>query len=588
MSIYMFHARLKIIDLVSGNQPMHGCGLDIIFNGEIYNYKELREELRGSWQFKTQSDTEVILAAYAKWGEECVTRLRGMFSFALWDQNQKKLFCARDHFGIKPFYYADQDGSYYFASEIKALLPFLKDREINPEALKDYLFFQLYLHGKTLFRGVHELPPAHLLVLQQGKLQIRRYWEVHYRPELGQKEAYFRDQLAGLLDQSIDLHLRSDVPVGAYVSGGLDSSLVATLAARKGQSPMNGFHGRFSEGPGFDESRYAQAAARHAGMNLEETLITPQDFIRDISKVIWHLDQPVAGPGSFPQFCVSRLAASRGKVVLGGQGGDEVFGGYVRYLVAYFEQCIRGAIQGTLHNGNYVVTYESIIPNLKFLQGYEPMLQEFWREGLFGPMDRRYFRLVNRAPDLSREVHWGELGSYDPFDSFAEIFNGQNVGHEAYFDKMTHFDFKTLLPALLHVEDRMSMAHGLESRVPFLDVPLVEFAATIPADVKFKEGRLKRLPLETFRNVLPEEITSREDKMGFPVPLQAWFRGPLREFVQDTFRSQKARERSIFHSEEILHSLEREPKFGRKIWGLLSLELWFQLFMDTPPASVEG
>ena len=487
-----------------------------------------------------------------------------------------------------PFYYADQNGSYYFASEIKALLPFLKDREVNPEALKDYLFFQLYLHGKTLFRGVQELPPAHLLVLQQGKLQIRRYWEVHYRPELGQKEAYFQDRLADLMDQSIDLHLRSDVPVGAYVSGGLDSSLVATLAARKSAAPMRGYHGRFSEGPSFDESRYAQAAARHAGMSLEETLITPQDFIRDISKVIWHLDQPVAGPGSFPQFCVSRLAASRGKVVLGGQGGDEVFGGYVRYLVAYFEQCIRGAIQGTLHNGNYVVTYESIIPNLKFLQGYEPMLQEFWREGLFGPMDRRYFRLVNRAPDLSREVRWSELGSYDPFDSFAEIFNGQNVGHEAYFDKMTHFDFKTLLPALLHVEDRMSMAHGLESRVPFLDVPLVEFAATIPADVKFKEGRLKRLPLETFRNVLPEEITSREDKMGFPVPLQAWFRGPLREFVQDTFRSQKARERSIFNSEEILHSLEREPKFGRKIWGLLSLELWFQLFMDTPPASVEG
>ena len=588
MSVYMFHARLKIIDLVSGNQPMHGRGLDIIFNGEIYNYKELREELRGSWQFKTQSDTEVILAAYAKWGENCVTRFRGMFAFALWDQNQKKLFCARDHFGIKPFYYADQDGSYYFASEIKALLPFLKDRKINPEALKDYLFFQLYLHGKTLFRGVQELPPAHLLILQHGKLQIRRYWEVHYRPELGQKEAYFQDRLADLMDQSIDLHLRSDVPVGAYVSGGLDSSLVATLAARKSAAPMRGYHGRFSEGPGFDESRYAKAAARHAGMSLEETLITPQDFIRDISKVIWHLDQPVAGPGSFPQFCVSRLAASHGKVVLGGQGGDEVFGGYVRYLVAYFEQCIRGAIQGTLHNGNYVVTYESIIPNLKFLQGYEPMLQEFWREGLFGPMDRRYFRLVNRAPDLSREVRWSELGSYDPFDSFKEIFNGQNVGHEAYFDKMTHFDFKTLLPALLHVEDRMSMAHGLESRVPFLDVPLVEFAATIPADVKFKEGRLKRLPLETFRNVLPEEITSREDKMGFPVPLQAWFRGPLREFVQDTFRSQKARERSIFNSEEILHSLEREPKFGRKIWGLLSLELWFQLFMDTPPASVEG
>jgi asparagine synthase (glutamine-hydrolysing) len=567
---------------------MSTCGLSIVFNGEIYNFLELKSQLSSTWAFKTKSDTEVILAAYATWGEDCVTKFRGMFAFALWDQNQKKLFCARDHFGIKPFYYADQNGSYYFASEIKALLPFLKDREVNPEALKDYLFFQLYLHGKTLFRGVQELPPAHLLVLQHGKLQIRRYWEVHYRPELGQKESYFQDRLADLMDQSIDLHLRSDVPVGAYVSGGLDSSLVATLAARKSAAPMRGYHGRFSEGPSFDESRYAQAAARHAGMSLEETLITPQDFIRDISKVIWHLDQPVAGPGSFPQFCVSRLAASKNKVVLGGQGGDEVFGGYVRYLVAYFEQCIRGAIQGTLHNGNYVVTYESIIPNLRFLQGYEPMLQEFWREGLFEPMDRRYFRLVNRAPDLSREVRWSELGSYDPFDSFEAIFNGQNVGHEAYFDKMTHFDFKTLLPALLHVEDRMSMAHGLESRVPFLDVPLVEFAATIPADVKFKEGRLKRLPLETFRNVLPKEIISREDKMGFPVPLHAWFKGPLKDFVQDTFRSQKSRERAVFDSDEILKSIKREPKFGRKIWGLLSLELWFQQFMDQPVTALES
>ena len=587
-NVYFFHRRLKIIDFEHGGQPMSTCGLSIVFNGEIYNFLELKSQLSSTWAFKTKSDTEVILAAYATWGEDCVTKFRGMFAFALWDQNQKKLFCARDHFGIKPFYYADQNGSYYFASEIKALLPFLKDREVNPEALKDYLFFQLYLHGKTLFRGVQELPPAHLLVLQHGKLQIRRYWEVHYRPELGQKESYFQDRLADLMDQSIDLHLRSDVPVGAYVSGGLDSSLVATLAARKSAAPMRGYHGRFSEGPSFDESRYAQAAARHAGMSLEETLITPQDFIRDISKVIWHLDQPVAGPGSFPQFCVSRLAASKNKVVLGGQGGDEVFGGYVRYLVAYFEQCIRGAIQGTLHNGNYVVTYESIIPNLRFLQGYEPMLQEFWREGLFEPMDRRYFRLVNRAPDLSREVRWSELGSYDPFDSFEAIFNGQNVGHEAYFDKMTHFDFKTLLPALLHVEDRMSMAHGLESRVPFLDVPLVEFAATIPADVKFKEGRLKRLPLETFRNVLPKEIISREDKMGFPVPLHAWFKGPLKDFVQDTFRSQKSRERAVFDSDEILKSIKREPKFGRKIWGLLSLELWFQQFMDQPVTALES
>jgi len=195
-------------------------------------------------------------------------------------------------------------------------------------------------------------------------------------------------------------------------------------------------------------------------------------------------------------------------------------------------------------------------------------------------MDRRYFRLLNRSRDLSSEINWGALGEYDPFEPFSEIFNGQNVGHEAYFDKMTHFDFKTLLPALLHVEDRMSMAHGLESRVPFLDVPLVEFAASIPADVKFQDGKLKRLPLEAFSNYLPTEIKTREDKMGFPVPIQQWFQGELKDFVRDTFSSQKAREREFFNSKEILKSIDREPKYGRKIWGLLSLEIWFQQFID--------
>ena len=574
------HSRLSIIDSELGSQPMKKNNLVIVFNGEIYNYLELKKDLNSIWEFSTNSDTEVILAAYAKWGEECVRKFRGMFAFVLFDETQKKLFCARDHFGIKPLYFTKNKESHIIASELKALLPFLKKRNVNSQALKDYFSFQFYLNGKTLIQDVHELPPAHFLILQNGNFYIRKYWEVSYIPDSEINESDVCDRLRELMDDSTKFNLRSDVPVGAYVSGGLDSSLIATLAARESDETLRGFHGRFDEGRGFDESPYAQAVARQAGIDLHEVLITPEDFIRDISKVIWHLDQPVAGPGSFPQFCVSRLAATKNKVVLGGQGGDEVFGGYVRYLVAYFEQCIRGAIQGTLHNGNYVVTYESIIPNLRFLQGYEPMLQEFWREGLFEAMDRRYFRLVNRAPDLSREVRWKELGSYDPFESFSEIFNGQNVGKEAYFDKMTHFDFKTLLPALLHVEDRMSMAHGLESRVPFLDVPLVEFLATIPADVKFKEGRLKRLPLETFRNVLPKEIISREDKMGFPVPLQAWFRGPLKDFIQDTFRSQKSRERSVFDSDEILKSIEREPKFGRKIWGLLSLEVWYQNFID--------
>ena len=223
------------------------------------------------------------------------------------------------------------------------------------------------------------------------------------------------------------------------------------------------------------------------------------------------------------------------KVVLGGQGGDEIFGGYARYLLAYFEQCIKAAIDGTMHDGNFVVTYESIIPQLGTLREYKPLMQEFWREGLFADLDARYFRLINRAPDLGGAIDWDVLGDYSPFETFETIFRADNVRKESYFDLMTHFDFKTLLPALLHVEDRVSMAHGLESRVPFLDTEVVEFAATMPADVKFKDGNLKHALKEAMRDVLPPAIVDRRDKMGFPVPLAEWINGELRDFVLDAF-----------------------------------------------------
>jgi asparagine synthase (glutamine-hydrolysing) len=267
-------------------------------------------------------------------------------------------------------------------------------------------------------------------------------------------------------------------------------------------------------------------------------------------------------------------------VVLGGQGGDEVFGGYTRYLIAYFEQCIKGAIEGTRHNGNFVVTYESIIPSLVALRNYKPLLQEFWREGLFESMDRRYFRLVNRAPSLDSEINWPALEPYSAREAFQQIFNGENVRKESYFDLMTHFDFKTLLPALLQVEDRMSMAHGLESRVPLLDHPIVELAATIPADVKFKDGKMKHVLREVVAPFLPDAILNRQDKMGFPTPLSEWLAGDARDFVRDIFSSQKAVNRDLVDNRQVLNGMDNEPRYGRKIWGLLCIEIWQQEFHD--------
>jgi asparagine synthase (glutamine-hydrolysing) len=342
-----------------------------------------------------------------------------------------------------------------------------------------------------------------------------------------------------------------------------------------------GFTGKFSAyGAAYDESRYARALAAWSGFPLKEVDIRASDFVEHLRSVIYHLDCPVAGPGSFPQYMVSRLAARDRKVVLGGQGGDEIFGGYARYLIAYFEQCIKGAIDGTMDSGNFIVTYESIIPNLGALRAYKPLLQEFWREGLFDEMDSRYFRLVNRAPSLGDEVDWPALDGYSARKTFQEVFNGANVGKSSYFDLMTHFDFKTLLPALLHVEDRMSMAHGLESRVPLLDHPLVELAATIPADIKFKNGTMKHILRQVAGRCVPRTIVERQDKMGFPIPLTEWIGGEARDFVHDVFSTAAAQARPLIDNRKVLQGLDREPRYGRKVWGLLCLELWQQEFHD--------
>lgn len=574
------HRRLSIIDLETGQQPMSDSeGNWIIHNGEIYNYLELRDEL-GKDNLRTSSDTEVILHAYRKWGKDCVNHLRGMFAFAIWDEAKQELFCARDRFGIKPFYYTVVDGVFYFASEVKALLPFVKKIETCLEGFKDYLTFQLCLGGKTLFKNIYELLPGHGLVIKNGTVQISRYWQVYYDLDFDHTAKYFEDKIQELIIDSVNIHLRSDVPIGAYISGGLDSSIVASVATRKSASDFIGFTGKFSISEEYDESRYARELSGWRGFELREIDLNVNDFINNIRKVIYHLDYPVAGPGSFPQFMVSGLASQSRKVVLGGQGGDEIFGGYTRYLIAYFEQCIKAAIDGTMNSGNFIVTYESIIPNLVALRNYKPLLQEFWKEGLFEDIDRRYFRLINRAPALGEEINWEALEPYSAFQTFRGIFKADNVGKESYFDSMTHFDFKTLLPALLQVEDRVSMAHGLESRVPFLDHPLVELVATIPSDIKFKDGTMKNILKNSMRAYLPDVILNRTDKMGFPVPLNDWLKGEARDFVHDVFSTSRALNRDLIDNRKVLTKLDSESKFGRNIWGLLCLELWQQEFHD--------
>jgi asparagine synthase (glutamine-hydrolysing) len=581
------HNRLAIVDLETGNQPMSlEDGTTIIFNGEIYNHLELRQEL-GVNRFITSSDTEVLLRAYKRWGEDCVNRFRGMFAFLIWDATSRRIFFARDRFGIKPLYwYEHPGGDIYFASETKAFLPFMSRREVSASALSDYFSFQFCLGNKTLLDGVQQVLPAHCGWLENnGPLEARRYWEVQYDLDFNHTDRFFVDRIQALAEDSSMFHMRADVEVGAYVSGGVDSSLLAILGSKykRNDSAFKIFNGKFLEGDAFDESRYAQAVAEEHGMELHVAPISEEDFVDSISKVIYHLDSPVAGPGAFPQYMISKLASQHLKVVLGGQGGDEIFGGYARYLIAYFEQCIQAGIDGTLRDGNFVVTYESIIPNLTTLRAYKPLMKEFWSNGLFEPKDQRYFRLINRANTIEPMLAPGTIRHEEAFQAFHEIFWGDNVSKESYFDLMTHFDFKTLLPALLQVEDRMSMAHGLESRVPFLDHPLVEFAATAPANVKFLNGELKRWLREAFSNRLPHSIRKRKDKMGFPVPLNLWLKrgGKARDFIGDTFSSKKACSRPYLNTNFSIDAiLDSQSIYGRNLWALMSLELWHQQFID--------
>lgn len=581
------HVRLSILDLSpKAHQPMISKkGNAVTYNGEIYNFRQLREEL-GADAFETHSDTEVILRAYEKWGEACVERFRGMFAFALWDAERKKLFIARDRFGIKPFYYTFQHQSFYFASEIKTLLPWVESPKVNLDGLRDYLTFQFCLGEKTLYEGIRELKPAHTMTVDLDlNMVMRKYWEVHYDLDWSRKEPDVIESVRQKFFDSVQAHMTSDVEVGAYLSGGTDSSLIASCASGFGSGKkFQVFTGKFSSYPDYDESRYARMLTCEKNLLLHEVDITAEDFENHISKVIYHLDQPTAGPGSFAQYMVSREVKKYLKVVLGGQGGDEIFGGYIRYLIAYFEQCLKGAIDGSMNSGNFIVTYESIIPNLQALENYKPLLQEFWSEGIFDSRDKRYFRLIDRSRSLRPVLEWDIFGGTSSWEDFKEIYWGKNVGKESYFDSMTHFDFKTLLPALLHVEDRMSMAHGVESRVPFLDHDLVELLAVIPSNIKFQNGELKRLLRTAFSDKVPNEILSRKDKMGFPVPIQRWLieDAKFRGFVMDLFKSSKAKTRFyLTENFDVETLIKNEPQFGRNLWALLCLELWQQQFIDT-------
>ena len=557
----------------------------LVYNGEIYNYLELRQSLiQQGVSFETFSDTEVLLQLLMKEGMEAVKRLNGMFAFLYHDSSENSWLAARDPFGIKPFYFYDLEDEFVFASEIKALLPHPEIRPVrDDQALEEYLTFQFCLDDRTLFSGVKKIKPGFLLSGRGSKvLNSYCYWDTNYRIDEYHTEEYFIDRLRALLEDSVRLQLRSDVPLGTYLSGGIDSSVVSVLASQHLDAPIPVFHGRFAEGPEFDESSHAKKLASSLEADYHEVVPTAEDFVSLLPDLIYALDEPVAGPGLFPQYCVTRMAKERVKVILGGQGGDEIFGGYARYLVGYFEQAIKGAIFETQEEGRHLVTLESILPQLPLLKLYVPLLSQFWSRGLFEEMDARYFRLIDRSQDVSRILQPDFLSTFDRpkvFERFQEVFNHPDT--RSYINKMTHFDQKSLLPALLQVEDRVSMALSLESRVPLLDTRIADLVTTMPPPLKFQAGRTKHILKKAVHTLLPTSIIGRKDKMGFPVPLGEWLRGgPVRDFVGDVLLSTKSKERGLFRPQALAAMLTDHGVAARQLWGALCLELWHQRFMD--------
>ena len=582
------HRRLAIIDLEHGQQPMATSDgrFVLVFNGEIYNYLELRRELIAEGvQFRTESDTEVLLQLLVREREKALAKLNGMFAFVFLEVSTGEWLMARDQFGIKPFYYANApSGHLLFASEIKALLVHPEmQAEVNPVGLNHYMTFQFCLNGETLFRNIHALEPGHYLLGRRGSITSKtRYWDADFTVDEDSNERTFVERLNHLLKDSVRLQLRSDVPLGCHLSGGLDSSTVTCLVSQYLEEPAQTFTGKFGEGARYDESNYARMVADHVGAVMNEVMPTALDFVEYLPGIIRSLDEPVAGPGVFPQFMVNKLAVEHVKVVLGGQGGDEIFGGYARYLLGYLEQALKGAIYETQEEGKHLVGLDSIIPNLPLLKAYSPLMKSFWREGLFDEMDARYFRLIDRSPNLEGMLTPDALAGLDrqrTFEEFRDLFNHPET--KSYINKMTHFDFKTLLPALLQVEDRVSMAVSLESRVPLLDTRIMELVASAPPAMKFAGGETKALLKKAVMGSVPDAILQRKDKMGFPVPLGEWMEGGVvRDFVNDVLLSQASLERGLYKREALEQITSRQGVGGRRFWGALCLELWHQAYVD--------
>ncbi len=576
------HRRLAIIDLVTGDQPMFNDDRSIclVFNGEIYNFRELRRELEGrGWAFRTTSDTEVILRAYEEFGTGCLERLRGMFAFALWDERGKRLLLARDRVGIKPLVYSWDGRRLLFASEPKAILedPSVS-REVDWEALRDYLTLHYIPSPKTIFRDIRKLPPASYLTIDLGggEPRVERYWDLKFAPETGRSDAEWLEGLRWHLQDSVSRHLISDVPIGAFLSGGMDSSTVVALMAQATSGQIRTFSIGFDEAD-FDELAHARQVAQRYGTQHFEFIVKP-DALEALPRLVSQFDEPFADASALPTYYVSKITREHVTVALSGDGGDENFVGYLRYAraLALHERLDR--FPGTLARGLFRLARRLVPANVRG-HGYLEMLGA-------DPVER-YFRMTafQRSQGLrrllSREAQTHVAPEADPASLRALAQTGATGD---YASTLQYLDVQRYLPDdILTKVDRTSMLVSLETRVPLLDHVLMEFVATMPTGLKFQNGAGKVILKRAMSPDLPADTVTRR-KMGFGVPLAAWLRKELGDYARDVLEGRRSRERGFVDPRAVSAALEEHRSGVRDrsghIWALLCLEEWARRWLD--------
>ncbi len=601
--------RLSIIDLAGGHQPLSNEdeSIWIVFNGEIYNYRELRSDLKTKGhQFRTESDTETIVHLYEDYGADCVLHLRGMFAFAIWDGNQQRLLLARDRLGQKPLVYHEQQDRLLFASELKAILqvPGVK-REINPRALDQYLAYQYVPHPDSILKGFRKLPPAHRAIYTNGTLQVERYWNPPYcleeLPATEQQQIAvenqrldwtterWRQELRETLTESVRLRMRSDVPLGAFLSGGIDSTIIAGLMQQLSEQPIHTFSIGFPVKK-FDETSYARQAAERIGSQHHESIVQPS-ALEILPTLIWHYDEPFSDSSAIPTMCLSKMTRDFVTVALSGDGADELFSGYDRYhavqLSGQFDR-----LPAPIRNMFGWSLWQKLPASIE-QKSLRRRIKRFLAALSQSP-ERRYLRWIGIFDEESRRKLYTDefaeqLGDFDACQFLLDAY--ADCGSRDFVTQTSCVDVKTYLPCdILKKVDIASMAYSLECRSPFLDHRVAELAAQMPIELKRRGKWGKRILVETFSDILPHAIQTRS-KMGFGVPIDHWFRGELKPLLYETLLDDSTVSRGYFRKEAIEELIEqhvsRQWDHSYRLWSLLCFEEWHRMFLDPaePPSS---